>query len=122
MEYEAKTHTILAALNYLINSKLTVGVSSSYTDSKAKISNLAFDISQVSGTPAGYDYDVSDVDTYSELDIQQFDFAITADYSIRENISMNIGFNYRRYDDDEPYLEDGTGEAYISNISLLYRF
>ncbi|MCD6353643.1 MAG: MtrB/PioB family outer membrane beta-barrel protein [Proteobacteria bacterium] len=122
MEYEAKTHTLLAALNYQVNQKLTVGISSSYSDSKAKIRDLVFDSTQVSGTPAGYNYDLSEVDNYSELDIQQLDFAINADYRVRENISMNIGFNYRRYDDDEPYLEDGTGEAYLTNISLLYRF
>lgn len=69
-----------------------------------------------------YDYDLSTVHEYSDLDIQQIDLSVGADYQVDDNFSVGLGFTYLRYDDDEPYLDDGTGEAYITNVSVSYLF
>ena len=69
-----------------------------------------------------YDYDLSTVHNYSDLDIQQIDLSVAADYQVDDNFSVGLGFTYLRYDDDEPYLYDGTGEAYITNVSVSYLF
>lgn len=69
-----------------------------------------------------YDYDLSTVDEYSDLDIQQIDLSVGANYQVDDNFSLGLGFTYLRYDDDEPYLYDGTGEAYIYNVNMTYVF
>ncbi len=78
------------------------------------------------GAPAAiagsYDFDLSTVDNQSDLDIQQWDLSVGADYKVDDNFSVGLGFTYLRYDDDEPYLYDGTGDAYITNISVAFLF
>lgn len=71
---------------------------------------------------SNYDYDLSDIEQYSDLDISQIEISANAAYMFNDNVSLNLGFTYLRYDDDEPYLEDGTGEAYITNFSVSYFF
>lgn len=69
-----------------------------------------------------YDYDLSTVHEYSDLDIRQIDLSVGADYKVDDNFLVGLGFTYLRYEDDEPYLYDGTGDACIYNVSVSYLF
>ena len=119
-KYESETHTVVLAINYLPTERLSLTFSGTYTDSEAEMDQLR----NYSGLtePANYDYDLSTVHEYSDLDIRQIDLSVGADYKVDDNFSLGLGFTYLRYDDDEPYLYDGTGEACIYNGSVSYLF
>jgi len=77
------------------------------------------------GTIAGgYDYNLSTVDNYSDLDIRQIDLSVGADYKVDDNFSVGLGFTYLRYEDDERGAErhDDSGDACIYNVSVSYLF
>ena len=77
------------------------------------------------GTIAGsYDYDLSTVDEYSDLDIRQIDVSVGADYKVDDNFSLGLGFTYLRYEDNEcgAYRHDDSGDACIYNVSMSYLF
>jgi long-subunit fatty acid transport protein len=104
--------------NCLVTEKFNLSFSGTYTDAEAEMDQIDFS----SNALAGYDFDLSTVDEYSDLDIQQIDLSVGANYQVDDNFSVGLGFTYLRYDDDEPYLYDGTGVAYISNMNVSFLF
>jgi len=109
-------------MNYLLNERLNLSLTGTYTQSDAEMNELR-NYSGLHGTIAGsYDYNLSTVDNYSDLDIRQIDVSVGADYKVDDNFSVGLGFTYLRYEDDEPYLYDGTGDACIYNVSMSYLF
>jgi hypothetical protein len=122
-DYETETSTFILAANYLVNEKLNLSFTGTYTDSTAEMDQLNDYTSSVPAAMAAtYDYDLSTVHTYSDLDVAQTDLSVAANYQVADNVSVGCGFTYLRYDDDEPYLEDGAGEAYITDLSVSYLF
>jgi len=121
-EYESETHTVVLAINYLFNERLNLSLTGTYTQSDAEMDQLR----NYSGLtePASYDYDLSSVDEYSDLDIRQIDVSVGADYKVDDNFSVGFGFTYLEYDDDERggYRHDDSGDAYIANVSVSYLF
>jgi len=106
------------AANYVVNEKLNLSFTGTYTDSEAEMDQIDFSSADL----ANYDFDLSTVHTYSDLHVAQTDLSVAANYKVNNNTSVGCGFSYLRYDDDEPYLDDGTGEAYMSNVSVSYLF
>lgn len=118
VDYDTKTHVLVLAVNYLVNEKLNLSFANTYADSQAKMGHIGFSSNDI----PNYDFDLYSIDEYSDLNIQQIDFTTEANYQINENFSLNLGFSYQWYDDDEPYIDDGTGEAFIGNIGISYYF
>jgi len=70
-----------------------------------------------------YDYDLSTVHEYSNLDIQQIDLSIGADYRITNNLSTGCELTYMKYEDDALYVYgDTSGSAKIINLGVSYLF
>lgn len=89
-EYESATSTIVLAINYLLNERLNLSLTGTYTQSDAEMDQLR----NYSGLPepASYDYDLSTVDEYSDLDIRQIDLSVGASYQVDDNFSLGLGF------------------------------
>jgi len=122
VEYESATSTIVLAINYLLNERLNLSLTGTYTQSDAEMDQMR----NYGGLtePTNCDYDLSTVDEYSDLDIRQIDVSVGADYKVDDNFSVGLGFTYLRYEDDErgAYRHDDSGDAYISNITVSYLF
>lgn len=67
-----------------------------------------------------YSYDLSSVHNYSDLDISQTELSLKADYQVDKNLSLGCGVSYLRYEDDAPYLFDGSGDAYLAQLTISY--
>lgn len=119
MNYNIKTYTVILAGNYIVNDKLSFDLSNTYTIAKTDMKEPGFRHTTLSGS---YDYDLSDIEQYSELDISKIELFTNARYMIHDNVALNLGIGYLRYNDYEPYLEDNTGDVYTINFSLQYFF
>ena len=124
-KYESETNTFVLAINYLPTEKWNLFFTGTYTNSEVEMEQMR-DYSGVLDPKmagAGYDYDLSTVHEYSDLEIQQIDLSVGVDYQITNNLSAGCGFTYLKYDDDAPYVYgDDTGSAYITNLSVSYLF
>jgi len=112
----------MAAVNYRPTEKLNLTLSGTYTDSDSGMDSLA-DYTELCAQMAGmssYHYDLHLVDSYSELDIAQTDISLNAVYALDEDFSIGCGLSYLDYEDDKPYLYDGSGDAYFVTLSLTY--
>jgi hypothetical protein len=84
------------------------------------IGQLGFDPA-TSGMSA-YDYDFTKVNTYSDLKISQWDIAFESIYQLTSRLALSVGLNYMDYNEDETYLVDESGSAYIAMLNLRYWF
>lgn len=89
------------------------------------IGQLGFDPLTVG--PAGfglsqYDYDFTGVHENSDLNIQQWDIALEGIYQLTSRLALSAGINYINYNEDEIYLADESGSAYIAMLNLRYWF
>jgi hypothetical protein len=94
----------------------------SYTDHEAKMDRLMFPQPADGLAVASYDYDLSTINEYSDLDIQQFGLELDVAYDITPELALGIGGAVYIYEDDAPYLFDDDGELYIGRVSLNYVF
>jgi long-subunit fatty acid transport protein len=109
--------------------KLNFSLSGAYTYSKGGLDTITFENinGQLGFDPATsgmalYDYDFTKVNTYSDLNIKQWDVSLGGTYQLTSRFSLSAGINYMDYDEDETYLADESGSAYIAMLNLTYWF
>lgn len=115
--------------NYQPISKLALSLTGAYTYSRAEMDTITFeDINgQLGFDPATsgmamYDYDFTKVHKYSALNIKKWDIALEGTYRLTSKAALTAGMNYINYDEDEVYLADESGSAYIAMLRLTYWF
>jgi len=70
----------------------------------------------------GYDYDLTSVPGYSDLDIQQYSLEMDFAYDINPDLALGVGLAMTVYEDDDPYLFSDDGELYVLSAGLNYVF
>lgn len=102
--------------------RLSFMLAGSYTDATAEMDTISFP-QPAAGLAAGfYDYDLSMVNEYSDLEIQQFSIELDTQYDITPELALGIGGSVTIYEDNDPYLVDDSGELYVGTVSLNYTF
>ncbi len=79
------------------------------------------------GAYAGVDYDTweqnNNIDSYSDLSYQQFQFTLGGTYNHTENCYTTASVTYDIFDSNEKYVYgDEDGDAYYAYLGFGYRF
>ena len=99
-----------------------------YGDSVFTDQKLAYqyDNDNNSSTPAvqlyNYAY-LNVIPEFSKLDYRTIDFTINADYSIKDNLTLNLGYLFSKLDDKKPYVYgdlDRTSHSVSANITYSF--
>ncbi|GAB4434111.1 MAG: hypothetical protein OHK0040_05010 [bacterium] len=94
-----------------------------FTDLKL---SYAYDNDNNSTTPTVQLYNYAYLNTvpeYSKLDYKTTDITINADYAIKENLTLNVGYLFSKLDDKKPYVYgdlDGTSHTVTANITYNF--
>ena len=120
VNYDIKSNTLMFNANYTPIERLDLSLTASYTKSTAKMGRIGFSSDALSGHDC--DFDLSGVDEYSSLDIDQIGVTFDADYRISKKWTAGIGLGYEKYEDNDPYLEDGSGDNFSVLVGLTYNF
>lgn len=92
----------------------------SYTDSVASYDQV--NMTQPTDQPAiGY-YDFTRINSYSDLDIEQFDITLNGAQRLTDQMTLKLGGAYRIYEENEVYLFDGSGDLWVLNAGLSFFF
>lgn len=60
---------------------------------------------------------------FSKLDYRTIDVTINADYSIKENLILNVGYLFSKLDDKKPYVYgDLDGSSHSVSATITYNF
>jgi len=69
----------------------------------------------------GY-YDFTRINTYSDLDVEQFDITVNGSHRFTDRFALKLGGAYRIYEDNEVYLFDESGDLWVLNAGLSFFF
>lgn len=120
VDYEIESNTLMFNVNYLPTKNLDLSLTASYTKSTAKMGTIGSSSDTLLAHSC--DFDISGVDEYSKLDITQMAVSLDADYKLSKEWTVGIGLGYEKYEDNDPYLEDGSGDNYSVVAGLTYHF
>ncbi len=91
-----------------------------YTDSVASYDQVNYP--DPADQPAiGY-YDFTRVNSYSDLDVKQFDITLNGTYQFTDMVGLQLGGAYRIYKDNEVYLFDQSGDLWVINAGVSFFF
>jgi hypothetical protein len=110
----------LAGVNIIPSKKHRFFVNLSYTRSDAAFDQVNFPEPEEITSLGNYDF--SQIHTFSDLKINQFDLVMTSQNQVTDNISLDFGFRFKDYQDDEIYLFDGSGSLYLLSAGMSYFF
>lgn len=92
-------------------------------ESSSAQTGLLLNTSGLVGLPAGYNYaGVSDLGTYSDLRVRQFQQVVGMEYRVFERLVLQQELWWRDYQDGEPYLFDANGRNIGFRFSLNWLF
>jgi len=125
MENNTEVHTLLFSADFAATEKLKFNGGLIFNWSKAEMDNLS--ASYYEGKdPASFGYDhaiaFSTWEDNSDQDIQEIEYYLGCSYDFSEVLSVNLNASYTDYEDDEPYLYDTSGDLFLVNAGLTFRF
>ncbi len=125
MENNTEVHTLLFSADFEATEKLKFNGGVIFNWSESEMDNLS--ASYYEGKkPAsfGYDHDLafSVWEDNSDLKVQEIEYYLGCSYDFSELLSVNLNASYTDYEDDEPYLYDTSGDLFMVNAGLTFRF
>ena len=135
-EYDSKTNTLSAAVDYQATEKLLLNAGVVYNKSEdswdydfGERPTLWFTPSPTTNAGAapntGYDtWDQNDdMDEYSDLTYEQYEFTIGGTYKFTDKFYTTASATYNKFNSDEDYVSgDEDGEAYYGYLGFGYYF
>lgn len=65
----------------------------------------------------------SETNTYSDLDNNSYEFGLSLNYLLSENLSLVAESNYTKFEDNQPYVYgDTTGKWFYGKLGVRYIF
>jgi len=100
--------------------KTSIFLNLAYTDSDASYDQVNYP-APADHPAIGY-YDFTRVNSYSDLDIRQFDITLNGSHQFTDMVGLKLGGAYRIYKDNEVYLFDESGDLWVVNAGLSFFF
>ncbi len=69
-----------------------------------------------------YEYDLSEVNDYSDIEMKSLDLTVGASYKIGAHFAVSAEYTYLYYNEAEYYLYDGSGDVQFGSLSVSYIF
>ncbi len=125
MDYNTEVHTLLFSADFEASEKLKINGGIIFNWSEAEMDNLS--ASYYEGKdPASFGYDhsiaFSTWEDNTDLKVQEIEYYLGCSYDFSEVLSVNLNASYTDYEDDEPYLYDTSGDLFLVNAGLTFRF
>ena len=117
-------------MNILIAEGFSAIITAAYNESKAYMEEIKLDgptereesITDTDGFTRNYNYDLSEINDYSNLLIRKLDLTCGLSFMVSNNLSISGEYSYLYYVDEYPYLYDGSGNAHLGRVSVGYKF
>ncbi len=125
MENNTEVHTLLLGADFAATEKLKFNGGLIFNWSKSEMDNLSASYYEGKDPAAfGYDHSIafSVWEDNSDQKIKEIEYYLGCSYDVNDMMSVNFNASYTDYSDDEPYLYDTTGDIFLVNAGLTFRF
>ena len=124
MDFDIENNVYFLSTNVKPSDKVYFSLSLSMVDSTAGMNAIHFapiSTEAAERLPHG-DYDFTEVNTYSDLDISKLELTGHLGINLSDTVGLTFGFLYDDYSDDDPYLVDTTGTVYWAWAGIRFTF
>ncbi|MCM2257365.1 MAG: hypothetical protein NDJ94_17140 [Vicinamibacteria bacterium] len=120
---ETSTNAVSAGFNLRPSPKFDAAVTFSWMDAAQALDPFTMPITPAFAAAVPLmPYDYTQTWSYSDLDVQRLDAAVSAHYKLSSRASLRGEYRYVDYADDAPYLEDTSGRNHVVSLAVGFLF
>lgn len=125
MEYKTNVNTLLFSADFAATDRLSFNGGVIFNWGDAEMDGITADYYEgVQPAAFGYDHALASqvwMDS-TDLDIEEIEYYLGCKFDFNERLTLNLNASYTDYSDDEPYLYDTSGDLFLVNAGLTFRF
>jgi len=122
LKYNETSNSLLAGIKIHPDDRWDLGLNLTYTASEGGLEPFELPAeAYVAITPAT-SYDFSKTNTYSNIDVDRFNFDAMFKYKFNEDLWLRFWYQVADFNDNDPYLYDTTGMVQWATITAGWNF
>jgi len=136
MTNDTDVNTFMASVNWQVNSKFSLNLGLAYSMADMEMEDVSFAStpftyveSLAAGGSGAWDdtsynpANTNEIESYSDLEYDIWDFNIGATYAITDKIGLTVNYVYEDVENDESYVygdEDGTYQSLMTYLTIQF--
>ncbi len=123
MSYETTINTLLGGFKIKPSERFHLTVDLAWNDAEAAMGSFRFPAGEAFGVPRpNQSYDFAETHLYSDLSSTFIEAGLQARYEVKSSLYLTGGYRHLDFEDDAPYLLNGTGSADFYNFGIGWTF
>ncbi len=122
LKYNETSNSILAGVKVRPGSRWDLGLNVTYTASEGGLDPFDLPADDYVAITPPMSYDFSKSNTYSNIDIDRFNFDAMLKYKFDNDIWLRFWYQIADFNDNDPYLYDTTGMVQWATVTAGWSF
>jgi len=122
LKYNETSNSILAGIKIHPGNSWDLGLNMTYTASEGGLDPFELSADDYVAVTPPMSYDFSKSNTYSNIDIDRFNFDAMLKYKFDNDIWLRFWYQIADFNDNDPYLYDTTGMVQWATVTAGWSF
>ena len=122
LNYTEESNTLMAGLKVHPGDRWDLGFNLGYTASEGGLDPFELPADDYVAITPTMSYDFSKTNTYSNIDVDRFNFDAMFKYKFTDDLWMRLWYQYVDFGDKDPYLYDTSGAVQWLTVSAGWYF
>jgi hypothetical protein len=122
LNYNEESNTLLAGIKVRPGENWDLGFNVGLTESEGGLDPFELPADDYVAITPPMSYDFSKSNTYSNIDVERFNFDAMLKYKFDNNVWLRLWYQLVDFSDNDPYLYDTTGAVQWATISAGWSF
>ena len=122
LNYNEESNTLMAGLKIHPGDRWDLGFNLGYTASEGGIDPFELPADDYVAITPTMSYDFSKTNTYSNIDVNRFNFDAMFKYTFTDDIWLRFWYQYVDFSDSDPYLYNTSGAVQWATITAGWYF
>ncbi len=122
LKYNETSNSILGGIKVHPGDRWDLGLNVTYTASEGGLDPFELPADDYVAITPPMSYDFSKTNTYSNIDVDRFNFDAMLKYKFDNDIWLRFWYQIADFDDNDPYLYDTTGMVQWATVTAGWSF
>ena len=122
LTYNETSNSLLAGIKIHPSKRWDLGLNMTYTTSEGGLDPFELPADDYVAITPVMSYDFSKTHTYSNIDVDRFNFDAMLKYTVTEDLWLRFWYQIADFSDNDPYLYDTTGAVQWATVTAGWSF
>jgi hypothetical protein len=122
LSYNETSNSLLTGIKIHPSKRWDLGLNLTYTASEGGLEPFELPADDYVAITPVMSYDFSKTHTYSNIDVDRFNFDAMLKYTVTEDLWLRFWYQIADFSDNDPYLYDTTGTVQWATITAGWSF